>query len=311
VIKRIYKTLYTKLSRFILGHKMTAFSETVILTASAYLLVKKGFGLSISGWLLNNALHQSAVNVYVYISGVILVLAVLVKVLSLIFLHYPATKHSAVEPEEISECLQVMNKEILGHIEKCDSCIPPSLRKIREQHSFDVNTRLITESLSAHIMKAITTIKVKRKDVFISLYTYKESDSSLTYELHYDPRRDLVKSKYIDLNDGAYSDYESVKCIKSSASTSYVLEKKKYAKGNIKRYKSLEQYMGCKLETNGLVYGYLNIEFHNNAIFVEEEEMQDFMEENIFPFKLLLEYQYLKKEFFHRFEKYEKHWEVA
>ena len=311
MIKRIYKSIYTKTSRFILGHKMAAFSEAVILSASGYLLVKKAFGLSVSGWLLNNALHQSAVNVYVYISGVILVLAILVKILSLIFLHYPATKHSQVEPEEISECLQVMNKEIMNHIEKCDSNIPPNLRKIRDQHSFDVNTRLITESLAEHIMKAITTIKVKRKDIFISLYSYNKEAHSLTYELHYDPRRDLVKSKKIDLNDGKYSEYESVKCIKSSDSTSYVLNKKDYAKGNVKRHKSLEQYMGCKLETNGIVYGYLNIEFHNNSIFVEDEEMQDFMEENIFPFKLLLEYQYLKNEFFRRFEEYENHWEVA
>jgi len=290
---------------------MTAFSEAVILAASGYLLVKKGFGLSISGWLLNNALQQSAVNVYVYTSGVILVAAIVVKVLSLLFVHFPAIKHATVEPEEITECLQVMNKEISNHIVKCDSEDPPNLRKVRDQHSFDVNTRLVTEALAEHIRKSISTINVKRKDVFISLYSYKSSDECLTYELHYDPRRDLVQSKSVDLNDEKYRDYECVKCMKSPASTSYVIDKKKYAKGNSKRHKSLEQYMGCKLETNGFVYGFLNIEFHNHAIFADEEEMQDFMEENVFPFKLLLEYQYLKKEFFRRFEDYEKHWEVA
>ena len=311
MLKKAYKIVYTKSSRFILGHKITAFSEAIILLASGYLLVKKGFGLSISGWLLNNALHQSAVNMYVYTSGIVLIAAILIKVLSLIFQHFPAIKHSAVAPEEISECLQVMNKEISGHIIKCDSDIAPNLRKIREQHSFDVNTRLVTESLAEHIRKSISTINVKRKDIFISLYSLNTANNQLVYELHYDPRRDLIKSKIIDLNKGKYSDYECVKCMKSEASTSYVLSKNKYSKGNAKRHKTLEQYMGCKLETNGQVFGFLNIEFHNHSIFVDEDEMQDFMEENVFPFKLLLEYQHLKKEFFTRFEEYENHWEVA
>jgi hypothetical protein len=69
--------------------------------------------------------------------------------------------------------------------------------------------------------------------------------------------------------------------------------------------------MGSKLETNGTVFGFLNIEFHNHSIFIEETSMQDFMEENVFPFKLLLEYQYLKHEFFNRFEEFEKYWRVA
>lgn len=311
MLSKIYKYVYTKTSNFILDHKVTAFTEAIIIGASGYLLIKKAFGLSISGWLLENALHQSAVNVYVYTSGIILLIATLLKVLTLIFVHFPAIKHATVEPEEISECLQVMNKEIANHIIKCDSENTPSLRKIRDQHSFDVNTRLVAESLAEHIRKSISVINVKRKDVFISLYSYCDHNRTLTYELHYDPRRDLVQSKVIPIDDKRYSDYECVKCMQSPASTSYVTSKKKYAKGNAKRHKTLEQYMGCKLETSGITYGFLNIEFHNNSIFIDEEEMQDFMEENIFPFKLLLEYQYLKRDFFQRFEEYEKYWRVA
>ena len=69
--------------------------------------------------------------------------------------------------------------------------------------------------------------------------------------------------------------------------------------------------MGCKLESNSEVFGFLNIEFHNHHLFMDEDEMQDFMEENIFPFKLLFEYQYLKRDFFNKFEKFEDHFEVA
>ena len=301
---------YSKVSKFVLGYKLSLFSDIVILFASGYLVLKKAFDLSISGWLLNNALHQPAVNLYVYTSGVVLVFAILIKALSLIFENFPAIKHSTVEPEEISECLQVMNNEITNHIEKCDSEESPNIRKLKEQHSFDVNTRLIAESLAEHIRKSISTIKIKRKDLFISLYSYDKAKESLIYELHYDPRRDLVKTKNISLSNENYKHYECVKCINSSNSTAYVTAREQYSKGNSKRYKSFSQYMGCKLEANSKVFGYLNIEFHNHHVFVDEDEMQDFMEENIFPFKLLFEYQYLKGEFFSKFEKFDKHWEI-
>ncbi len=302
--------LYSKASRFIIDYKLTLFSDVVILFSSGYLLTKKAFGFSISGWLLNNLLHQPAVNVYVFISGIILVVAILIKAMSLIFEYFPAIKHSVTEPEEISECLQVMNNEICTHIKKCDSNESPNIRKLREQHAFDVNTRLIAESLAEHIRRSIGSMKIKRKDLFISLYSFEEKNNNLKYEFHYDPKRDLIKSKVISLNENAFKNYECVKCMLSEDSTAYVTSKASYAKGNPKRHKSFTQYMGCKLETNGSVFGFLNIEFHNFHVFIDEDEMQDFREENIFPFKLLLEYQYLKGQFFSKFEKLEEHWEV-
>ncbi|MFZ5428572.1 MAG: hypothetical protein ACOZEN_16540, partial [Thermodesulfobacteriota bacterium] len=84
-------------------------------------------------------------------------------------------------------------------------------------------------------------------------------------------------------------------CMKSFDSTTYMVDRSGYSRGNSKRHKTVQQYMGCKLEADGSVYGFLNIEFHNNSIFATEEEMQDFMENNIFPYKALLEYQFLKK----------------
>ena len=302
--------LYSKASKLVLGNKLSLFSDAVILFASGYLVFKKIFAFSISGWLLNNAFHQPMVNVYVVFSGVVLIIAILVKSLSLIFKYFPANNHSNTTPEQISECLQVMNNEIVKHIEKCNSGEMPSISKLNEQHSFDVNTRLIVELMAEHIRKSINSIKVKRKDVFISLYTNNTESNSLDYELHYDHKRDLIKTKKITLTDDRYETYECVKCINSSDSTAYSLVKREYTKGNSKRHKTFRQYMGCKLECNSTVYGFLNIEFHNHNIFVDEEEMQDFMEEIIFPFKLLFEYQYLKAEFFSKFESLQDNWEV-
>ena len=201
-----------------------------------------------------------------------------------------------------AECLQAMNNEITTHISKWDINQKPDITKLGDQHSFDVNLRLISESLADHIEKSISSIRIRRKDLFISLYSYDPSVHLLTYELHFDPRRDFVKSRSIDLDKAEFENYECVKCMASSNSTAYVLNKKDYEKGSADRHKTVSQYMGCKLENGIHIYGFLNIEFHNHHIFVDEEEMRDFMEENIFPFKLLLEYQYLKREFFRRFE---------
>lgn len=309
-MKRLYLKLYGATARLILGRYCKIFSDVVLLSASAYLMAKKGFGFSISGWLLNNALHQNGVNAYVYISGVVLLVALLIKVMAILFENFPPMKHGTVEPEEISDCIQSMNMEILGHITKCNNG-PTDITLLSEQHSFDVNLRLITEALAEHIRKSIESIKIKRKDLFISVYRYDKEANLLMYELHFDHKRDLVKSKEINLSSDKFKDYESVKCFLSDNSTSYVLEKEKYSHGSSKRYKTIQHYLGCKLETNGKVSGFLNIEFHNNPVFADEEAMQDFMEENIFPFKLLLEYQYLKHEFFQKFSNFEEHWRVA
>ncbi|MEP0072822.1 MAG: hypothetical protein ABJE79_08960 [Marinomonas sp.] len=309
-MKKLYLKFYTATGKFILGKYSKLFSDLTLLIASSYLMVKKAFDFSISGWLLNNALHQNGVNLYLYVSGAALIIAAAIKLLSILFESFPPSKHSIVEPEEISDCLQSMNQEILGHITKCNDG-PANVKQLSEQHSFEVNLRLITEALAEHIRKSVDTIKVKRKDLFISVYRYDERDNSLVYELHYDHKRDLVKSKLIDLSSEKYKGYESVKCFLSENSTSYVHDKRAYTKGSSKRYKTIQHYLGCKLETNGHVVGFLNIEFHNGAVFTDEEAMQDFMEENIFPFKLLLEYQYLKHHFFNKFSNFEENWRVA
>ena len=86
----------------------------------------------------------------------------------MLFEQFPPAKHSTVEPEEISDCISVMNKEILGHIKKC--CVEPvDVTRLNEQHAFEVNMRVITEALAEHIRKSIDSINIKRKDLFLLL----------------------------------------------------------------------------------------------------------------------------------------------
>ncbi|WP_321391392.1 hypothetical protein [uncultured Desulfuromusa sp.] len=274
-------------------------------------MVKKIFGFSLTSWLVENFFKQPLVNSLVYISAFIIMTSVTVKIFAMIFEYFPPQRYITVQPVEISSCLKIMNDEILNHLTRCDTGEPIDVRKLVEQHAFYLNKGLIIQALAEHIRSAVESIKVKRKDLFMSIYSLDHDNNELDYVLHYDSQRDLVKTKKIPLDDSRYQDYECVKCFNSSDTTAYVFDSKNYYKGSSKRHKTVKHYMGTKLATNGRVFGFLSIEFHNHIIFEDEESMQDFMEENIFPFKMLIEYQYLKHDFFGKFKNFEENWRVA
>lgn len=308
--RRLIKT-HAWLAKVFASRRIRLATDVIILLASCYLMVKRTLDFSISDWLLENALQQPLVDAYVIGAGISLIMAILSKLVVLVLDYFPPLNHDFIEPDEISNCLFRMNSEIADHIAKCSQTPPVNIRSLPEQHGCRLNLALITESLAEHIRRSISNIKVKKKDLFISLYAYNDQTANLEYILHYDPKRDLVESRSIDLADKKYEGYECVKCINSTNTTAYVLDGGDYAKGASKRHKTIEHYIGCKLSSENKVFGFLNIEFHNNAIFPDESTMRDFMEEHIFPFKLLLEYQYLKKEFFGSFASFEDNWRVA
>lgn len=293
-----------RLAKFSYNKKLRLIAELIIIGASSYLMLKKLIGFSISGWLLNNVLQQPLVNVYVYASIILLILAILFKLLMIYFDYFPPSNHNAVEPDEISNCLYRINSEVSEHLLEYSKSESPNIKSVCAQHKFRVNVALAVEALAEHIRKSITNINIKKKDLFISLYEYKSDKEVLEYILHYDSKRDLVASRVITLDKNTFSKYECVKCIKSSNTTAYLLDcRGTYAKGASKRNRSVKHYMGCKIASDDRLYGFLNIEFHNNSCFADEEEMQDYMEEHIYPFKLIIEYQFMKGHFFKELSK--------
>jgi len=311
VLRTWYKKSYGWAADIVLSKYCKLFTDMTILAASGYLMAKKLFGLSISNWLLANAFHQPLVNLYFYSSAIALSTAIGIKMIALLFEHFPPTKQAAVPPDEISDCLLVINKEILSHLKRLDPLVQADIKDLKEQHAFDVNIRIIVEALAEQIRRSIDTITLKRRDIFISVYSFDEVQKCLLYELHYDSKRDIVNSRRMCLDDERYRAYECVKCINQGVATAYVLDKSRYAKGHSKRHKSVKQYMGATLGLNDHLFGFLNIEFHNHFLFTDEDEMQEFMEGVVFPFKLLLEYQFLKKLFFEKFSDFEKYWKAT
>lgn len=299
----------TKFLRFVISSTFVLCSEVVILLSSSWLLLKKfSSGISMSGIFSEIFLPEKSefiVALIINVWSIFLFLAIVIKVFSIIFQKFPLARHNAVEPMEICTCLELMNREINDHITSCDNGRISKLTNLRNLHRFDINIALVLGSLAHHVCKTMN-LQNQEDDVFVSFYIYEHKKETLYYSAHYHPRKDEVSSKIISLSDSKYSSYEMVKCMKSSLSTSYLMNKKEYSKGGGKRYDSLYHYMGSKLELGGKTVGFINIEFHNHAVFTIESEMREFIERYIFPFKLLLEYQFLKKEFFDRFKTFEE-----
>lgn len=298
-----------KIKRLSQNKKVKLATDITILLASSYLMFKKLFDFSLSKWLTANIFQSSFVNMIEYTLGMSLALAILSKIVNLKLEQFPEDDAKNVEPHEISTCLLAMNNEICTHLEKCETEKPVNVRRLNDQHNFSVHICMIIASLAEHIRMCCNGIKLNNKDIFISLYSY-DGNNTLKYLCHFDPSRDLVKSKVITINSAEFSNYECVKCMKSSYNTTYLLDKTKYAKGSSKRHKTITQYIGCKIVAANHVCGFLSIEFHNQSIFSTDEQMQYFMENNIFPFKTLLEYQFLKKTFFSTFKSFELYWRL-
>ncbi|NDV21576.1 hypothetical protein [Desulfovibrio sp. JC022] len=246
---------------------------------------------------------------YFWIAGFVLIVAILIKLGNLIVDHCPVLQASDIDPSEISECLQTMNLDILNHLNRLEEDGPVNICKLSGFHDCDRNIRGIVAALAEHVKRCFKDVTISKRDVFISLYLLEEG--VLNYLCHHDYKRDWVKSKRIPIDSPEFAQYESVKCIKSGNSTCYLLSKNGYAKGNSKRHKTIKQYLGCKLESNGFIYGFLTVEFHNESVFTDELQMQEFMENNIFPYKTLIEYQFLKKQFFGSFSDFENNWRTA
>lgn len=302
--KRLYKTIHS----FISHKAVKIYADVVMILAGGYLSIKKMTDFSLTGWLLNHALHQPAVNFIVFASVAGIGVAVILKVLTLIAEQFPPKKPINTDPDQISECLLRINKEICEHISKCNTGIQAEIRQLNEQHKFQLNMALIVEALSIHIAQSLNNSKVTKKEIFVSLYRWWPEKEELTYVLHHDPKKDWITSKTIKIRNKEFRDYECVKCLESSNTVAYVLKSKGYAKSANKRHKTVKHYIGCKLVTEDYTFGIMNIEFHKTDVFVDEDQMAEFVEAHIMPFKLLIEYQFLKKHFFQSFNNFEQHW---
>jgi hypothetical protein len=206
------------------------------------------------------------------------------------------------EPERINACLLNINKEIKRHLTEIEEDPDKAIPTFTKSHNFDVNVAHIVDCLANHMKQAFANIKPKNRDIFISVYEMKSSESdpdalgSLHYLAHWDPQRDTVFSMSIDLGQSKYKGYECVKAITQKQGTVSLLDCTKYKKSRNRG--DIKHYVGMQLQHQEDTLGFLNIEFHYKQFFSDEAQMLDFVEKEILAFKYLIEYQFLKKRFF-------------
>ena len=276
--------------------------DLVLALAAGYFSLKKYFGWSFTQLLSH--IFTPAIMPWVTVPCYVLIFyATVGKVLLLVFNAYPVTQLTSTNPDRLSHCCLRINEEISAHLVSILADLKTASAKFTTNHHFKQNVALAVEMLSEHIVR--TVAQARSRDVFISLYevpSFEDLNSprnELAYVTHHDPKRDLVHSKRISFVDSVQKNYECVKCVNSTSATSVVFDCSLYEKTPAKRHKSIKHYVGMKLVCGDTLLGFLNIEFHNKKFFASEEEMFDFLESHLVAFRYLIEYQFLKKAFFH------------
>lgn len=229
----------------------------------------------------------------------LLLYASVVKFITYVLEFFPICIKKSQEPKRIAECLQIINNEIAQHLVEIDSDPKNGINTFIQSHNFAPNVAYILSNLAEHIKRAFPN--VGKRDIFISLYesVYSDDGMCLRYVCHWEPTRDAIASKIIDPSKAKFKAYECVKAINTKKVTVAKLDCSDYKKTENNRGKKIKHYVGLHIEMKGQTLGFVNIEFHNRAFFNDEEEMLDFVENELVSFKYLVEYQLLKRKFFH------------
>ena len=268
-------------------------AEVVLICASGYLLLKKLTDFTLSGFV-RRWLSEEAMAYYPQKLALVVAAAILVRIAALALSKFHFLSYAAVEPNQISECLAAQNLQLALLKQRL-----MTTGKLSGPETDDRNMRRqaaanVIESLAEHIEKAVPSVLDARKDLFISLYAWNPVSSVLEYEMHYYSARDLIESERIEPSNDRFANYECVKCISTPAQqTAYVLKRNDYAPGRASRSETVRHYMGCKISNDRELLAFLNIEFHNNIVFNTEKEMESFMEVHVWPFRSLLQFQYV------------------
>jgi hypothetical protein len=298
----MFGIIYYKLAKLLQNKNHRLCIDVFVAALVAYFTLKKYFGWSLTSWL-STVFTSQVVLIVEYPLLALATYASLVKIVLLIVDAYPATKVKITEPEGLNHCCLRINEEITRHLASIIESPSSAVTTFTAHHNFKVNVALVVLSLSDHIKNTLSGARTR--DIFISVYSVPHFEDleaprdSLEYLTHADPKKDFINSRTITLSDGAFSQYECVKCIKSTRETHLVLDcKTQYFKTPSKRHKTVRHYIGMKLQVNGKLLGFANIELHNNQFFATDDEMSEYVETHLVAFRYLLEYQFLKRSFF-------------
>lgn len=310
--------------RFVSNKKIATLAEVVLLLSSSYFLfVKKGFNFSLTDFLISHIPNWPKELVYysIYSIYAIIFASIVIKLITLICEKLKILERGAISPDGMKTLCLNLNREIESHLNKLDGSDKKKfLKDLNVHHHFEQNLGLIVLSMVEHVAESLK-IDQKRKDVFVSIYAVKdfekglglsEFDSStnefmaisenrtytLNYLTHWDATSAHRYSERIDINAVKYQQYECVKAYKLRKYIHTSVDSKNYhCDPNNPRAKTTESFLCFFITIGDVVVGLVNVEFHNNKIFDTDEDMIQYIQSDLMPFKYMIQYQFLKKRF--------------
>ena len=243
------RKIHNWLGRKLTGKKHSLFVNGIVVAVATYATLQKTLGVSVGAYA-QSILQPAA---YCYLKVILLAIVIytcLAKIAWLILESYPASLTKTQEPEKINECVLVINEEIKRHIKEIDHNKVEAAKTFVKSHNFNVNIAHIVSCLADHLKRAFPTLRVRNRDIFISVYEYNDQRNTLDYITHWNPSRDAVFSKTIEVSNLQFRSYECVKCINSNNVTSLKWNCFDYAKTNNNRG-NIKHYIGFKIESVG------------------------------------------------------------
>ena len=217
---------------------------------------------------------------------------------------FPKALSKSEDPGKLNSCVLLVNDEIKRHLLNLNAESNFTPDRLASAHQFEVNVAAIASYMGDHIVGCFAGLKAKPKDIFISVYKIAGFEGhgsklkQLEYVTHYPLARDTVNSKTIKLEDPAFQAYECVKAVRTSEQIVLKFDCADYAKSKNSRHKTSKHYIGFLLEADGKQLGFVTVEFHKYNFFLSLDAMAEFLEKELFAFRCLIEYQFLKRRFF-------------
>jgi len=268
--------------------------EIIVYTLGSYLLLQRIFGISLSAGVetvFREEFVHTILGVSKFFAGGIGLIALVFKGWFMYRDKVGSRQFENLSPSRLSEILIALKHntdKVISRLRASKCCCQSNL-----ESSFEVvpYCGIIANALIEYTIAGFRSDKLKRKDLFISLYLSDdpESPKKLNYLYHADSSRFSVHSKQIVIDDPAFGDYECVRAIKKNQDIALRFDCSEFRHPNSRRHETLIHYIGIPIRSADGVMGFLNMEFHNQKVFDSEAAMVRFAEEHFLPFQLLLE----------------------
>ncbi|WP_308948299.1 GAF domain-containing protein [Thalassobacterium maritimum] len=245
----------------------------------------------------------------VYYPAYALYFFVVLRELILISFEHKIRRIKEVESEDATPiaCLCATNQEIEQYIKELEKS-DVLRQQFQNFHNFSEGIDLIASSMGNAIKAFLDEQKLKSRKTFISVYetaaleTCDQADHSiLTWVCQYPRKEDDIGTKIVETTSThagfacstVFHEDKKVCIFDARVDDTYIID-------GVERRKTIRHYIGIPISILGKCYGVVNIEFHKKEVFSDEDEMADFYNQHLAPFRVLLEYQLLKKIFFKR-----------